>query len=99
LVTDPNLFVDFGGVDAQYPLPFAGLTPTLAGLYQLQFPVPAGAPSLSYVDISTTDGYTSQATMTIAGGSSAVEKAQELQKRLARNKTRAKKDRAQAPGR
>ena len=105
LVTDPYLTVDFGGVCACYSgtdtsdAAFAGLTPTLAGLYQIQLPIPPGSPSFSYVDISTTDGYTSQATMTIAGGAAAVEKTQVLQQRLARNKTRAKKDQAKTRGR
>ncbi len=90
-VNDPNLTVDFSGTDAAYPVPFAGLTPTTAGLYQIDVAVPSGSPANTYVDVGTTDGYTSQATMSIAGGTSAVAKAQALKTRLARNKGRAKK--------
>lgn len=63
--------VDFGG---QASVLFSGLTPTLAGLYQIDVGVPSGALSgTTYVDISTPDAYTSMATVDIAGaeGSSA----------------------------
>jgi uncharacterized protein (TIGR03437 family) len=59
--------VDFGGVDA--PLPgFAGLTPTTAGLYQIDVTIPAGAgPGPTYFDITTPDALASQATINILG--------------------------------
>ena len=70
-VTDPNIAVDFSGVQADYPLPFAGLTPTTAGLYQIDVPIPAGTSSDVFVDVSTTDGYTSMATLNVAGSGAA----------------------------
>jgi len=92
--TDPNIFVDFSGVQAVYPLPFAGLTPTAAGLYQINVPIPTGTPSNVYVDISTSDGYASQATLSVAGTGSAVAKAvdssRKAQQRLSRRRTQKK---------
>jgi uncharacterized protein (TIGR03437 family) len=95
-VTDTNLSVDFSGNFATYPVPFAGLTPTTAGLYQIDIPIPTGTSSNVYVDVATTDGYTSQATMSVAGAASIREATtadakQALQQRLARNKTREKR--------
>jgi uncharacterized protein (TIGR03437 family) len=61
------VLVDFGGVLAPQPT-FAGLTPTAAGLYQIDVTIPAGAGSgATYVDIRTPDAYTSQATINILG--------------------------------
>ena len=51
---------------------FAGLTPGLAGLYQLNAQVPAGMPAGNfYIDVSTPDAYTSETTISIAGTSGA----------------------------
>jgi uncharacterized protein (TIGR03437 family) len=77
--------VDFGGVGASLPS-FAGLTPTAAGLYQINVAVPAGAgPDDTYFDISTPDAYTSQATINIlASNGSARPLARDLKTRLVR---------------
>jgi uncharacterized protein (TIGR03437 family) len=59
--------VDFGGVEASQP-GFAGLTPTTAGLYQIDVAIPAGAGSgPTYFDVGTPDAYTSMATIDILG--------------------------------
>jgi uncharacterized protein (TIGR03437 family) len=61
--------IDFDGVAAANPA-FAGLTPTAAGLYQINEVVPAGAgPGASYFDVATPDAYASQSTVNIAGSS------------------------------
>lgn len=90
-VNDTNLAVDFSGVAATFPVPFAGLTPTTAGLYQIDVPIPSGTASNVFVDVATTDGYTSQASMRIGAAAAAVAKAEILQKRLERNQGRARK--------
>lgn len=92
-VNDPNLSIDFSGDLAAFPCPscFAGLTPTATGLYQIDVAIPSGALNPSYVDVGTSDAYTSQATMSITGGTSAAVKADVLKKRLARTKGRSKK--------
>jgi uncharacterized protein (TIGR03437 family) len=101
-VNDQTLTIDFSGVTCaaldtgQFPgcalIPFAGLTPTAAGLYQINTPVPVDTTTgaSSYFDVSTYDGYTSFATISVAGGFSA-ERAHIVTKRLERNKTRARK--------
>jgi uncharacterized protein (TIGR03437 family) len=94
VATDPNIFVDFSGVQAVSPLPFAGLTPTAAGLYQINVPIPTGTPSNVYVDISTTDAYASQATLSVAATGSAVAKAvssRQVEQRLSRRRAQKKK--------
>jgi len=66
--------VDFSGV---FPstINFAGLTPTTAGLYQINVPIPSGTVSNAYVDVYTPDAVTSQATLSInSGTASAVSK-------------------------
>jgi uncharacterized protein (TIGR03437 family) len=97
-VNDPNVAVDFSYVDAPMPS-FAGLTPTATGLYQIDVAVPAGTDSDVYVDVGTTDGYTSMATMSIASGFTGENKPKIIGKRLARNKTRAKKSTLKPQGR
>ena len=63
IVTAPTS-VDFGGVDGKTQ--FAGLTPGLAGLYQVNVSVPPGTGTGNvYVDVSTPDAYTSIATIAI----------------------------------
>ena len=61
------IFVDFGG--AQGTVVFAGLTPGLAGLYQLNTTIGSGTGTGTlFVNVSTDDAYTSQATLSISGG-------------------------------
>lgn len=61
--------VDFGGKAGT--VAFAGLTPGLAGLYQINTAVPPGigATGEYYVNISTPDAYASQSTINISSGS------------------------------
>ncbi len=65
MVNDPNLFVDIYDSSGNFnsvQIDFAGLTPTLAGVYQVNFTVPSGVASgIGYLEVSTTDGYTSEA--------------------------------------
>jgi uncharacterized protein (TIGR03437 family) len=105
VVTDPDLSVDFSNVYAAFPFTcptcFAGLTPTMAGLYQIDVPIPTGTSGTDYFDVGTTDGYTSEATLSVtaatgsavAGSESAAEPA--IKKR-ARAAMRAKKPGIQA---
>jgi uncharacterized protein (TIGR03437 family) len=65
IVTDTNLAVDFfdsqGNVTTAN-VGFAGLVPGLAGVYQVNITVPSGVASgMGYLEVNTTDGYTSQA--------------------------------------
>lgn len=61
-------FVD--GIEAT--VAYAGLAPTLIGLYQVNLTVPTGVSSGNvYLDISGPDSYTSQAVLPIAGGAAA----------------------------
>ena len=68
--------VDFGGLPA--PLVgeapgYAGLTPTAAGLYQLNAAVPSGAAASTYFDVSTPEAYrVSEATINVQGANSSV---------------------------
>ncbi len=72
--TDESIYVDFSGVNAP-SITFAGLTPTTAGLYQINVAVPSGTNNNPYVDVSTPEALTSQATLSInSGASSAVSK-------------------------
>jgi uncharacterized protein (TIGR03437 family) len=49
---------------------FNGLTPGLAALYQLNTTIAPGTPTgTGFADVSTPDAYTSQTTITVAGGS------------------------------
>ncbi len=90
IVTDPNVTVDFD-YDYSTNLPFEGATPTTAGLYQIDAVVPAGSSGADFLDVGTTDGYTSMTTIAVGSGTNAV-KAQLVQKRLkARLRNRAKK--------
>jgi len=72
---DATVAVDFSNVPAT-AINFAGLTPTTAGLYQLNVPIPSGTGSDVFVDVSTPDGVTSEATLSVAAStSSAIGKA------------------------
>jgi len=94
IVTDPNVTVDFG-YDYSTSLPFEGATPTTSGLYQIDAVVPAGASGSDFLDVATTDGYTSMTTIAV-GGTNAV-KAQIAEKRLkARMRSRAKKTKSKS---
>ena len=105
-VNDQKIYVDFSQTTCAALdtstfsncalIPFAGLTPTAAGLYQINTPVPSGTPTTTpptpdFFDVSTSDAYTSFATISVAGGFSAAERAQIATKRLGRNKSRARK--------
>jgi uncharacterized protein (TIGR03437 family) len=64
-------YVDFGG--QQQTIAFAGLTPGLAGLYQLNTTIVNGTASGDqFVNVSTPDAYTSQTTIAVAGSSTAM---------------------------
>lgn len=64
-VNDPNLFVDILDNAGNYngvQIVSAVLAPGLAGVYQINFTVPTGVASgAGYLEVSTTDGYTSEA--------------------------------------
>jgi uncharacterized protein (TIGR03437 family) len=104
IVNDPNVTVDFSYVYST-SMPFVGQTPTTAGLYQIDAVVPSGTTSgENYLDVGTSDGYTSMATIDVGTGASATAKAliagkKVAAKRLARNKTRAKKAHLKPSGR
>jgi uncharacterized protein (TIGR03437 family) len=65
VVTDPNLEVDIydsSGNDTVAAIVAAVLAPGLAGIYQINFTVPSGVASgEGYLDVGTTDGWTSEA--------------------------------------
>jgi uncharacterized protein (TIGR03437 family) len=91
IVTDPNVTVDFSQ-DFSDSLPFIGATPTTSGLYQIDAVVPSGTDPTNFLDVGTTDGYTSLTTIAVGGETSAAVKASLAQKRVkARMRTRAKK--------
>ncbi len=69
--TNESVYVDFSNVNAP-TINFAGLTPTAAGLYQINVTVPTGTSSNAYVDVSTPEAVTSQATLSISSGTSSV---------------------------
>lgn len=68
-VDDQNLLVDIcdqtclqTGAAAYANVVFAGLAPGLAAIYQINFTVPSGVASgVAYLEVSTSDGYTSEA--------------------------------------
>jgi uncharacterized protein (TIGR03437 family) len=61
-------YVDFSNPNDPGNLLFAGLTPGLAGLYQMNVTIPSGTSSGNVtVDISTPDAYTQEATISVAG--------------------------------
>jgi uncharacterized protein (TIGR03437 family) len=61
-------YVDFSNPNDPGNLLFAGLTPGLAGLYQMNVTIPSGtSPGNVTVDISTPDAYTQEATIAVAG--------------------------------
>jgi uncharacterized protein (TIGR03437 family) len=62
--TDEMVYVDFSLVNAP-TIDFAGLTPTAAGLYQINVAIPSGTSNNVYVDVSTPEAVTSQATLSI----------------------------------
>ncbi len=66
-----TISVDIGGVDAPAPT-FAGLVPTLSGLYQIDVEIPSGAAEGDQtLDISGPDSYTTQTLIPIGSGLSA----------------------------
>jgi uncharacterized protein (TIGR03437 family) len=73
ITTDRNIQVDFGNPQAPNPVVFAGLTPNEAGLYQINVVIPSGTPSSVYFDVETIDGYTSEATLSVAGTTGSAE--------------------------
>ncbi len=86
-VNDPLVSIDFGQGTPPLKPPFAGLTPTTAGLYQINVAIPSGTQPNVLVDVGTTDGYTSEATLNVDGiNGSAVAKAQIAKSRLAKRK-------------
>ncbi len=68
-VLDPNLAADIfdsAGNYNQVTIVSAVLAPGLAGVYQINFTVPSGVASgTGYLELSTTDGYTSEAKITM----------------------------------
>ncbi|HLX46301.1 MAG TPA: IPT/TIG domain-containing protein [Bryobacteraceae bacterium] len=64
-------FNDAAGGYTQATTTFVGLTPTIIGLYQMNFPVPTGVASgPAYLEISGPDSYNSEATMQIGSSGS-----------------------------
>ncbi len=91
IVTDQNVFVDFD-YDYSMSLPFIGATPTTAGLYQIDAVVPPGTDPTNYLDVTTTDGYTSMATIAVSGTTGAARASLAAKRVKARNRARAKKE-------
>lgn len=90
LVNDQNVSVDFS-YDPSTSLPFIGATPTTAGLYQIDAVVPSGTASNNFLDVGTTDGYTSMTTIRVGAATGAARTPSAKERLAARNKTRAKK--------
>jgi uncharacterized protein (TIGR03437 family) len=64
-----EIFASIGGVQA--PIVYAGLAPTLAGLYQVNIQVPTGVSAGDHIlAISGPDSYTAQALISIGSGGS-----------------------------
>jgi uncharacterized protein (TIGR03437 family) len=73
----------------QANLLFDGLTPGLAGLYQLNTTVATGTPTgTDFADISTPDAYTSEATLSVSGSASASARYRALKTKRAAAKAR-----------
>lgn len=94
--TDQTIFVDFSG--QQETVAFAGLTPGLAGLYQLNTTIVSGTATGSaplYTNVSTNDGYTSMTQIYVAGGakgtSAAAGTMMAVRRRPARSRVRREK--------
>ncbi len=90
-----TIHVDFSLVPAT-TIDFAGLTPTAAGLYQINVPIPAGTASNVFVNVRTQDGVTSEATLSVTSATAmAAAKAsvppRSIQRRLAPRRSNAKK--------
>ncbi|MEO5926982.1 MAG: hypothetical protein ABIR70_24415 [Bryobacteraceae bacterium] len=67
-------FIDVSVANRSAKVVYAGLAPTLRGLYQLNFEIPAGVPAGDqYIDIGGPDSFNSQILMSIGGSRSAVE--------------------------
>jgi uncharacterized protein (TIGR03437 family) len=97
IVNDPNVSVDFTYTYSNN-LSFVGQTPTTAGLYQIDAVVPPGLATLNFLDVGTTDGYTSMTTISVAASGSARAEAVKAH-RMARNRARPKKTELKARGR
>jgi uncharacterized protein (TIGR03437 family) len=79
-------YVYVGG--QQENLAFDGLTPGLAGLFQLNTTIMAGTPTGTvFADISTPDAYTSEATLAVGGSAGAMDKVHGMKARPAAKKT------------
>jgi uncharacterized protein (TIGR03437 family) len=89
VATDPDIFVDFGNPLALTSAVFAGLTPTATGLYQINVVVPAGTSSNAFFDVNTTDGYTSEAMLSV-GGTTGLAEAKSVESRQTRRRPRDK---------
>lgn len=76
IVNDPKLSVDIydsSGNTNPAKVAFAGLAAGLAAVYQINFTVPSGvAPGEGYLDVGTTDGYTSEAKIWVQAGAGSV---------------------------
>ncbi|HWD97779.1 MAG TPA: hypothetical protein VG345_02020 [Bryobacteraceae bacterium] len=62
--------VDVGGTTVPAPMPFIGLAPALAGLYQINFQIPSGLASGTYLlGIQGPDSYTDEAEIQVGTAS------------------------------
>jgi hypothetical protein len=65
-----TITVDVGGTTTATPLPFIGLAPALAGLYQINFQIPSSlTPGVYLVGIAGPDSYTDEAEIQVGSGS------------------------------